>query len=54
MDQVAEIVEVVGMTNPDNPTMHVTIHEDNSGALVLATTLPPQFTCWNPRGRLHT
>ena len=32
------------MPNPDNPTMHVTIHEDNSGALILATTLPPQFT----------
>ena len=50
MDQVAEIVEVVGMTNPDNPTMHVTIHEDNSGALVLATTLPPQFT---PRSKYY-
>ena len=24
--------------------MHVTIHEDNSGALILATTPPPQFT----------
>jgi hypothetical protein len=24
--------------------MHVTIHEDNSGALILATTQPPQFT----------
>ena len=25
-------------------TMNVSIHEDNSGALVLAKTLPPQFT----------
>jgi len=25
-------------------TMNVSIHEDNSGALVLAETLPPQFT----------
>ena len=24
--------------------MHVVIHEDNAGALVLANTLPPQFT----------
>ena len=44
MDQVAEIVNAVGMPDPDNPTMHVTIHEDNSGALILANTLPPQFT----------
>lgn len=50
MDQVAEIVEAVGMTDPDNPVMHVTIHEDNSGALVLATTLPPQFT---PRSKYY-
>jgi hypothetical protein len=27
-----------------NMTMNVSIHEDNSGALVLAKTLPPQFT----------
>ena len=44
IDLVTEIVDAVGMPNPDNPTMHVTIHEDNSGALILATTLPPQFT----------
>ena len=50
MDQVAEIVEAVGMNNPDSPIMHVTIHEDNSGALVLATTLPPQFT---PRSKYY-
>jgi hypothetical protein len=24
--------------------MHITIHEDNSGALILATMPPPQFT----------
>jgi hypothetical protein len=24
--------------------MHITFHEDNSGALVLATTPPPRFT----------
>jgi hypothetical protein len=27
-----------------NTTMNVSIHEDNSGTLVLAKTLPPQFT----------
>ena len=28
----------------DSSIMHVTIHEDNSGALILATAPPPQFT----------
>jgi hypothetical protein len=28
----------------EKTTMNVSIHEDNSGALVLAETLPPQFT----------
>ncbi len=32
-------------------TMKVSIHEDNSGALVLAETLPPQFT---PRSKHYT
>ena len=31
-------------------TMHVSIHEDNAGALVLAETLPPQFT---PRSKYY-
>jgi hypothetical protein len=31
-------------------TMNVSIHEDNSGALVLAKTLPPQFT---PRSKYY-
>jgi hypothetical protein len=30
--------------NSDSSTIDITIHEDNSGALILATTLPPQFT----------
>jgi hypothetical protein len=33
-----------------NTTMNVSIHEDNSGALVLAQTLPPQFT---PRSKYY-
>ena len=46
---VDEIGVAVGIKKPDNndsnsSTMHVTIHEDNSGALILATTPPPQFT----------
>jgi hypothetical protein len=40
---------VIGIKKPDDDdsdssTMHVTIHEDNSGALILATTPPHQFT----------
>ena len=36
----------------DNAEMHVSIHEDNAGALVLADTLPPQYT---PRSKhYHT
>ncbi len=30
--------------------MQVSVHEDNSGALVLAKTLPPQFT---PRSKYY-
>jgi len=33
-----------------NMTMNVSIHEDNSGALVLGKTLPPQFT---PRSKYY-
>ncbi len=46
----------VGIKKPDDDdsdssTMHVTIHEDNSGALILATTPLPQFT---PRSKHYT
>ena len=46
---VDEIGVAVGIKKPsdndsDSSTMHITIHEDNSGALILATTPPPQFT----------
>jgi hypothetical protein len=46
---VDEIGVAVGIKKPDDDdpsssTMHVTIHEDNLGALILATTPPPQFT----------
>jgi hypothetical protein len=32
------------------PTMKVSVHEDNAGALILAQTLPPQFT---PRSKYY-
>ena len=35
--------EKIGLPVSD-ATMNVSIHEDNAGALVLAETLPPQFT----------
>jgi hypothetical protein len=46
---VDKIGIAIGIKKPDDgdsdsSTVHVTIHEDNSGALILATTPPPQFT----------
>ena len=41
---VDEVGTDMGLTQSDNSKMHVCIHEDNAGALVLAQTLPPQFT----------
>jgi hypothetical protein len=42
----------IGIKKQDNnkansSTMHITIDKDNSGALILATTPPPQFTPWS-------
>ena len=42
--------KVVGMPTHDMTIMHVTIHEDNTGALVLAGAIPPQFT---PRSKYY-
>lgn len=44
MDMVQLLGSVVGLETKDMTSLHVTIHEDNAGALVLAETLPPQFT----------
>ena len=44
IDMVHVVGTVVGLTQSENTKMHVRIHEDNAGALVLAQTLPPQFT----------
>ena len=43
MDMVQELAVAVGKSAGD-VSMKVSVHEDNSGALVLAKTLPPQFT----------
>jgi hypothetical protein len=44
MDLVLELGDAIGVPCRDYTWMHVSIHEDNAGALVLAETLPPQFT----------
>ena len=44
LDIVEEIGEAVGLGQSMGPRMHVRIHEDNAGALILAETVPPQFT----------
>ena len=43
MDMVSALGSAVGLPFGAS-TINVSIHEDNSGALVLAETLPPQFT----------
>ena len=44
MNQVAELGAIMGLKTKDLTTMKVSIHEDNADALVLAQTIPPQFT----------
>ena len=43
VDMVAVLGEAVGLPK-DLTTMLISVHEDNSGALILAETLPPQYT----------
>ena len=43
MDMVPALGSAVGLPF-EASTMNFSIHKDNSGALVLAKTLPPQFT----------
>ena len=50
IDMVGEIGSVVGLPTKDMSSMHVSVHEDNSGALILAETIPPQFT---PRSKYY-
>jgi len=49
VDMVKELTQSVGLQAGDM-NMNVSVHEDNSGALVLAETLPPQFT---PRSKYY-
>ncbi len=49
MDMVQSLAVAVGRSAGD-VNMRVSVHEDNSGALVLAETLPPQFT---PRSKYY-
>ena len=49
MDMVVAMSSAVGLPSPST-SMHVSIHEDNAGALVLAETLPPQHT---PRSKWY-
>ena len=51
IDMVKFLGPAVGLP-VENKTMHVSIHEDNAGALVLADTLPSQYA---PRSKhYHT
>ena len=43
MDMVSLLGTKIGLT-VSGATMNVSIHKDNAGALLLAETLPPQFT----------
>jgi hypothetical protein len=49
MDMVESMSSAVGLPSPET-SMHVSIHEDNAGALILAEMLPPQFT---PRSKFY-
>ena len=50
MDMVQSLGVAIGIPAGD-VNMRVSVHEDNSGALVLAETSPPQFT---PRSKYYT
>jgi hypothetical protein len=50
IDVVTELGNVLGLDTKDLASMHVSIHEDNAGALVLAETIPPEFT---PRSKYY-
>jgi len=44
IDMVDEVYKAVGLSRSKKTNMHVVIHEDNAGALILAQKVPPQFT----------
>jgi hypothetical protein len=49
VDMVNDLAQSVGLQSGE-VNMNISVHEDNSGALVLAETLPPQFT---PRSKYY-
>jgi hypothetical protein len=49
IDMVLSLGNAIGL-HIGKTTMNVSIHEDNAGALILAKTLPPQFT---PRSKYY-
>ncbi len=44
IDIVDQVGNPVGLSRKERCRMHVKMHEDNTGALVLLTTPPPQYT----------
>ena len=50
LDEIGVAVGIKKPNDDDPRSSTVTIHEDNSGALILATTPPPQFT---PRSKYY-
>ena len=44
IDLVEQVGSAVGLPPKERAKMHVTVHEDNAGALILAKMLPPQST----------
>ncbi|KAL7475932.1 hypothetical protein ACHAW6_007030 [Cyclotella cf. meneghiniana] len=44
IDIVTEFGKVIGLPSKDLALMHVSVHEDNAGDLILAQTIPPEFT----------
>ncbi len=53
MQMVEFLGPVVGLP-VDCTSMHVCIHEDNAGALILIDTLPPQYTLWSKHYHIKT
>ena len=49
-DIVKEVGDVLGLATGDLSSMHISVHEDNAGALVLAETIPQEFT---PRSKYY-
>ena len=47
---VKELSGAVDIPVGGPPTMRITLHEDNSGALILTKTIPPEFT---PRSKFY-